>query len=80
MSNKIFKKEDINILYKNKFVKNISEKALTYTDEFKKYSICAIKIHHITQKKFPVGIADSISWYIMQTNLLDWGWAWETIK
>lgn len=35
MSNKIFTKEEIAILSKNKYVKNISEKGITYSDEFK---------------------------------------------
>lgn len=35
MSNKLFAKEEIKILSKNKYVKNISQKSITYTDEFK---------------------------------------------
>lgn len=35
MSNKLFSKEHIEILSKNKYVKKISDKAITYTDEFK---------------------------------------------
>lgn len=39
MSNKIFTKEDAKKLSKNKYVKNVSEKAITYTDEFKRIFI-----------------------------------------
>lgn len=35
MSNKIFTKKELEILYKNRYVKNVSEKGITYTDEFK---------------------------------------------
>lgn len=39
MSKKLFKEKDIKILSKNKYIKNISEKAITYSDEFKKLFI-----------------------------------------
>ena len=35
MSNTIFTKEQINELKNNKYVRNITEKSITYTDEFK---------------------------------------------
>lgn len=35
MSKKIFTKEEIEILSKNKYVKHVSVKGITYTDEFK---------------------------------------------
>lgn len=35
MSNKLFTNEEIKILSKNKYVKNVSMKGITYTDEFK---------------------------------------------
>ncbi len=35
MSKKLFSTEEIEILSKNKYVKKISEKGITYTDEFK---------------------------------------------
>lgn len=35
MSNKLFTKKELGILSKNKYVKNVSEKGITYTDEFK---------------------------------------------
>lgn len=35
MSNKRFTKEEINELSKNKYVKKVSEKAITYSEEFK---------------------------------------------
>jgi len=39
MSNKIFTKEEIEILAKNKYVKKVSEKGTTYSDEFKQLVI-----------------------------------------
>ena len=38
MSNKLFTNGKIKILFKNKYVKNVSMKGITYTDQFK--SIC----------------------------------------
>lgn len=35
MSNKIFTEQEIEILKQNKYVKNVSNKGITYTDEFK---------------------------------------------
>ena len=35
MSNKLFTNQEIKILSKNKYVKNVSAKGITYTDEFK---------------------------------------------
>lgn len=35
MSNKLFTKKELEILSKNRYVKNVSEKGITYTDEFK---------------------------------------------
>lgn len=48
MSNKLFTKEDLEILSKNKYVKNVSMKAITYTDEFK-----SIFIAENEKGKFP---------------------------
>lgn len=39
MSKKLFSKEEIEALSKNKYVKNVSEKGITYTDEFKRLFI-----------------------------------------
>jgi transposase len=39
MSNKIFSKGEIELLSKNKFVKKVSEKGITYSDEFKRLFI-----------------------------------------
>ena len=39
MSNKIFTEEEIAILSKNKYVKKVSNKGITYTDEFKRIII-----------------------------------------
>lgn len=35
MSKKLFSKEEILILSNNKYVKRVSDKGITYTDEFK---------------------------------------------
>lgn len=48
MSNKLFTKEEVKILSKNKYVKNVSDKAITYTDEFK-----SIFIAENEKGKFP---------------------------
>ena len=39
MSKKLFTKEEIDILSKNKYVKNVSSKGITYSDEFKRIFI-----------------------------------------
>ena len=39
MSKKIFTKEEIEILRQNKYVKSVSSKGITYTDELKHYAI-----------------------------------------
>ena len=38
MSKKLFSNKDIELLSKNKQVKKVSEKGITYTDELKKWS------------------------------------------
>ena len=48
MSNKLFTNEEIKILFKNKYVKNVSMKGITYTDEFK-----GIFIEENEKGKFP---------------------------
>jgi len=48
MSKKMFEKEEIKILSENKYVKKISNKAITYTDEFKR-----IFIAQYNNGKFP---------------------------
>lgn len=48
MSNKLFTKEEVKILSKNKYVKNVSDKSITYTDEFK-----SIFIAENEKGKFP---------------------------
>ena len=40
MSNKIFTQDEIEILSRNKYVKRVSAKGITYTDEFKRIFIC----------------------------------------
>jgi len=39
VSNKVFTKKEVEVLSRNKFVKNVSSKAITYTDEFKRIFI-----------------------------------------
>jgi transposase-like protein len=39
MSIKVFSKEEIEILSRNKYVKHVSVKGITYTDEFKRHFI-----------------------------------------
>jgi transposase len=39
MSKKLFSNKDIELLSKNKYVKKVSEKGITYTDEFKRLFI-----------------------------------------
>lgn len=39
MSNKLFSNDEIKILSSNKYVKKVSEKGITYTDEFKRIFI-----------------------------------------
>ncbi|PFH86479.1 hypothetical protein COI44_12740 [Bacillus sp. AFS088145] len=39
MSNKIFTDKEINLLSKNQYVKSVSSKGITYTDEFKRIFI-----------------------------------------
>lgn len=39
MSKKLFTEEEIKILSKNKYVKNVSNKGITYSDEFKRLFI-----------------------------------------
>lgn len=48
MSNKIFTKEELKILSKNRYVKKLSVKGITYTDEFK-----SIFIAENEKGKFP---------------------------
>lgn len=48
MSKKLFTEKEIKLLSKNPFVKNVSSKGITYTDEFKELFIAQNK-----QGKFP---------------------------
>jgi len=59
MSKKLFTKEEVKILSKNKYVKNISEKAITYTDEFK-----SIFISENKNGKFPREIFEELGFDI----------------
>ena len=51
MSNKVFAQEEIEVLSKNPYVKNVSSKGITYTDEFKR-----IFISENEKGKFPRNI------------------------
>ena len=55
MSGKLFTGEEVEILKKNPYVRNASEKAITYTDEFKEYFI-----NEYSQGKLPSQILRSI--------------------
>lgn len=59
MSKKLFSKEEIEILSKNKYVKKVSEKEITYTDEFKRTFIA-----DNTKGKFPRDIFTKCSFDI----------------
>lgn len=59
MSNKLFTKEEVKILSKNNYVKNVSDKAITYTDEFK-----SIFIVENEKGKFPREIFIEFGFYI----------------
>jgi transposase len=48
MSNKLFTKEEIALISRNKYVKNVSERSITYTDEFRQ-----IFISEYGKGKFP---------------------------
>lgn len=52
MSNKLFTKEEMSILSKNKYVKNVSIKGITYTDEFKSIFIVENKKGNFPRKIF----------------------------
>lgn len=39
MSIRVFSKEEIEVLFRNKYVKHVSAKGITYTDEFKRHFI-----------------------------------------
>ncbi len=48
MSNKIFTEKEIELLSRNQYVKNVSMKGITYTDEFKRIFVAAY-----AEGKFP---------------------------
>ena len=48
MSTKLFTKEEIELISENKYVKNVSERSITYTDEFRR-----IFIAEYEKGKFP---------------------------
>ena len=55
MSEKLFTAEEIEILRKNPYVRNVSERAITYTDELKEYFIS-----EYSQGKMPSQILRSV--------------------
>lgn len=52
MSNKLFTNKEIKILSKNKYVKNVSTKGITYTDEFKNIFIAENEKGNFPRKIF----------------------------
>ena len=59
MSKKIFSEKEINELSKNKYVKKVSQKGITYTNEFKlhfiaEYALAIDGENHIRKKVFLV--------------------------
>lgn len=52
MSKKLFNREEVEILKKNEYVKNVTEKAITYTNEFKKKFILEYDKGGIPRKIF----------------------------
>lgn len=53
MSKKIFTEKEIKLLPANKYVKSVSSKGITYTDEFK---------HNLSQKKRKARLPDMVSY------------------
>jgi len=52
MSNKAFSKEEIEVLSNNKYVKHVSMKGITYTDEFKRHFISEYEKGKLPRKIF----------------------------
>lgn len=52
MSKKIFSKKEIKQLSINKYVKNVSEKGITYTNEFKLHFIAEYEIGKTSRQIF----------------------------
>ncbi|RXI52623.1 HTH domain-containing protein, partial [Clostridium tetani] len=52
MSNKIFTDIEVKILSKNKYVKKVSSKSITYTDEFKRYFIAESSVGKFPRQIF----------------------------
>lgn len=52
MSKKLFNKEEIEVLRNNKHVKNVTKKAITYTDEFRGFFISEYEKGIIPRKIF----------------------------
>jgi len=65
MSNKLFTKEEIDSIIKNKYVKNVSKRSITYTAEFKR-----IFISQYGKGKFPRKIFEECGFMI---NILGTG-------
>ena len=61
MSKKIFSEKEINELSKNKYVKKVSQKGITYTNEFKlhfiaEYEMRKTPIHIFEDARFDIDI------------------------
>lgn len=50
MSKKLFTNEEIELLLKKKYVKNVTSKGITYTDEFRKIFISEIIVVNFQDK------------------------------
>ena len=53
MSKKIFSEKEINELSKNKYVKKVSQKGITYTNEFKLHFIAEYDRRMIPAEHYP---------------------------
>ena len=60
MSKKLFSEEEIEILSKNKYVKSISNRGITYTDEFKVLFMSQYNIG-----KLPTNIFEECSFVVL---------------
>lgn len=56
MSKKIFSDKEIKDLSKNKYVKNVTEKGITYTNEFKLLSVAEYEIGKSYRDKSVIGL------------------------
>lgn len=62
MASKTFTEEQIKQLQKNPYIKNVSEKAITYTKEFKELFLNELKNEKKTTEIFRNAGFDKINW------------------